>query len=190
MPIMQATTKEAKSVWKKDDREISEVVLRIDGKLLKAKTYSSAIANPGFVGEVETYEKTGRNGSETFVRQAPKEDGYKSNGSQLVGGSKPSQGRSNQGDNYTMYLSYAKDIAVALIGEGGFEPEVFKDTLQHVANGGDFLFNHHNSSEATPSVQSTDVFDKSELNGLFEADNKTEYIDDETSEKKVPTLET
>ena len=41
-----------------------------------------------------------------------------------------------------MYLSYAKDLAVALIETKGFEQKVFDDLLDAVAEGGDKLFNH------------------------------------------------
>lgn len=93
MPIFNAETKSANSVWKSPDgqREIFEVVLLVDGNDVKAKTYSNDISRVGFSGEIETYEKEGRNGSETFVKQAPKENaGYpqvRQGGSQSGGGS-------------------------------------------------------------------------------------------------------
>lgn len=181
MPKFNATTKEAKEIWKKGDRTISEVILEVDGKLTKAKTYSNVVAKPGFVGEVESYEKDGRNGAETFVRQAPKEEGDYSQSGYSQGGSKPSYGARPQGDNYTMYLSYAKDIAVALINNGDFKLEALEDILPKVANGGDFLHNHH--SEGSKLAQDANqAFDKEELNGLFDSDSEA------PAEEEIPQL--
>ena len=182
MPNIHVKTKEANSIWKKGDREIFEVVVETDGNLAKVKSYSKAIAQAGFEGEVEAYEKQGRNGSETFVRQVPKEDGFNS-GFQRSGGSKPSYGGKAQGDNYTMYLSYSKDLAVALINQGDFKLESLDKILDEVAKGGDKLFNHRSGS-AQLQRDAAEVFDKDELNGVFDSDNKDEYNAD-----SVPTLE-
>lgn len=80
MPRFNVTTKTGNSVWKSPDgqREIFEVTLDYNGQEVKAKTYSKDIPVVGWSGEIETYEKEGRNGSETFVKQPPKEDGYPS----------------------------------------------------------------------------------------------------------------
>lgn len=186
MPNIQVKTKEANSIWKKGDREIFEVVIETDGNLAKVKSYSKAIAQAGFEGEVEAYEKEGRNGSETFVRQIPKEDGgFQSGGfQQRSGGSKPSYGGKSQGDNYTMYLSYSKDLAVALINQGDFKLESLDKLLDEVAKGGDKLFNHRTGS-AQLQRDAAEVFDKDELNGVFDADKKDEYNADSVPTFKV-----
>lgn len=75
MPTIEVTTKSARSVWKSPDgqREIIEVALDHDGQLIKAKTYSKDISIEGWHGTVESYEKDGRNGPETFVKQPQKD---------------------------------------------------------------------------------------------------------------------
>lgn len=77
MPVFNATTKSAESVWKSPDgqREIFSVKLDVGGKEFEAKTYSRDISQAGFTGEVESYEKPGQNGkpAQTFVKQAQKE---------------------------------------------------------------------------------------------------------------------
>lgn len=77
MPQFSTTTKAANSVWKSPDgsREIFEVTLDYEGQAVKAKTYSKDIATVGWSGTVDTYEKPGRDGSQTFVKQPPKEGG-------------------------------------------------------------------------------------------------------------------
>lgn len=89
MPTLDgATTKDSKAVWKSPDgqRTISEVVLDYQGTTFKAKTYSNDIATVGWTGTIESYEKEGRQGSETFVKQPPKENqGYPTAGGRSGG---------------------------------------------------------------------------------------------------------
>lgn len=92
MPILNIKTTSAKEVWKSPDgqRTIFELIVDYKGSPLKAKTYSGAIATEGWEGAVESYEKEGRNGSETFVKQPPKEGGFQSGAStSSSSGSKP-----------------------------------------------------------------------------------------------------
>jgi hypothetical protein len=105
MPNMQATTKLSEKVWSSPDgqKTIYKVTLEADGQQVTAKTFSDAISQIGWSGQVETYEKEGRQGSETFVKQPPKEGGWQGGGggkSYGGGGSKP------QADQFTMYLSH------------------------------------------------------------------------------------
>lgn len=78
MPIFKLKTTQAEKVWASPDGKIKIFKLTMDynGKPLDAKTYSEAIATVGFEGEVETYEKQGRNGVETFIKQVQKEGEY------------------------------------------------------------------------------------------------------------------
>lgn len=71
------TTKESNLVWKSPDgeRELYEVVFESQGQELKAKTYSSYIGTEGWSGDLLVEERQGKKGLETFVKQAPKEDG-------------------------------------------------------------------------------------------------------------------
>lgn len=142
MPTLNVKTSESEQVWASPDgqRKIYKVTLDFEGKPVAAKTYSDAIAAVGWEGTVETYEKPGRNGNETFVKQPPKENpGYGgSQASTPAGGGKSSKPAF---DNYTMYLSYAKDLAVALVGtKEGFSDEKYAELLDAVNTGGDVLY--------------------------------------------------
>lgn len=116
MPRLQVTTESAEKVWASPDgqRTIFKVTMGWKGKRVVAKTYSRAIATEGFSGEVETYEKEGKRGVETFVKQPPKEG--------FTGGSTSSEGRKS-GSGYqpkdekaiqAMWaIDKAKDLTIA-----------------------------------------------------------------------------
>lgn len=114
MPTLRVTTKSANKLWTSPDGKIEmfELEMEWEGKTIQAKTYSKAIAAPGWSGEVESYDKDNKGTMETFVKQPPKEDG--SYGGQGGMGGRNSGGRP-MADPFTMYLSYAKDIVVAHI---------------------------------------------------------------------------
>lgn len=133
---MTLTTKSAKEVWNSPDGKITmfELILDYKGQEVKAKTYSGAIATVGWTGEVETYEKSNKAGQpETFVKQPPKENaGYGGGGGKSYGGSPKS--------DFTMYLSYAKDLRVARITAGLDKAKDYTDDLDAVIAGGYALF--------------------------------------------------
>lgn len=137
MPKVSGKVTQSKSVWRSPDgsREIFELMLDVDGKQFRAKTYSKDISQVGWSGEVETYEKQGRNGSETFVKQPPKESGWSSGGGRGFGG-----GQKIPVDNYTMYLSYVKDIAVALINGKAYTVERLNEIANDVATAGEMFY--------------------------------------------------
>lgn len=141
MPQLDVTTKTATSVWKSPDgqREIFELGLEYEGKPVKAKTYSKDIATVGWSGTVETYEKPGRNGSETFVKQPPKEGGSYGGSSGSQGGYRGGGGK-HQADPFTMYLSYAKDAAIASVHEGKFDGGLYQELLEAIEAGGAQLY--------------------------------------------------
>lgn len=152
-------TKAAEQVWASPDGKMTifQVTLEYEGKDFKAKTYSKAIATTGWSGTIESYEKQGRNGSETFVKQPQKEGGWQGGGG---GGGKP------QGDQFTMYLSYAKDLAVACIISTAkgvvFDSSTYAELLEAVATGGEQLFTSHNKSSTDAAIVDTakKVFDE------------------------------
>lgn len=131
MAQLQVTTKSAEQVWTSPDGKMTifKVSLEMDGKTFGAKTYSKAIATEGWSGTVESYEKQGRNGAETFVKQPQKEGGWSGG----RGGGKPQ-------DQFTMFLSYAKDLAVACIWDGKFNEKVYTELLDAVSAGGAQLY--------------------------------------------------
>jgi len=143
MPTMQATTKSAKQVWASPDgqKKIFKLVLDVDGSDMEASSYSDAISKEGWSGTVETYEKVGKYGTETFVKQ-PAKEGF---GGGFSGGGK-SYGAKPMGDQYTMYLSYAKDLLVAQINNG--EKVDYETALQMIVGGGHTLYDSRPSAEA------------------------------------------
>lgn len=181
MPQIQVSVTAAKEVWKSPDgqRTINEVTLDYNGSPVTAKTYSSDIAVVGWSGTVETYEKPGRNGIETFVKQPPKEGGFgqsQSHSSTGTGGSKYSA--KPQGDQFTMYLSYAKDIAVAMIMTAGtISPDEYRAALDRVADGGELLFNKHNN----PGAVTEDMLSSAEVDGISKEDLNNLFPDDEAT---------
>jgi hypothetical protein len=150
MPTISVTTKSAKEVWRSGDRAIHELALDYNGQLFKAKTYSNAIAKEGWSGEVETYEKQGRYGTETFVKQPQK--AYSGGGFQ-GGGRAPA-------DQFSMYMSYAKDLVSAFITlDGKVNMTEFKKALKATIEGGHLLYaarpgaEPQDGPEPTPDAQ-------------------------------------
>src|SRR5258708_248794 len=132
MPSIKATTKESKKIWSGGGRSIWEINLDVGGQTFKTKTYSEAIADVGFSGELESYEKEGKFGVETFVRQKPKEGGYSGSSTHSSGG---------QGSKYEMYLSYAKDLLVVMLETKGYDKEEYLVLLKAMIEGGNSLHN-------------------------------------------------
>jgi hypothetical protein len=134
MPILnQVTTVGSQSVWRSPDgqRNLYEVNLTYQGKPFKAKTYSGSIAQVGWTGDVITEEKQGKFGIETHIKQAPKED--------YQGGYQKSYQKGGKQSNTTMFVSYAKDIVVALQQTEGFDQVKYDILLQAVIDGGRVL---------------------------------------------------
>lgn len=147
-------TKAAEQVWASPDGKMTifQVTLEYEGKDFKAKTYSKAVATVGWSGTIESYEKPGRNGAETFVKQPQKEGGWQGGGG--GGGSKP------QGDQFTMYESYAKDLAIACVISTAkgvvFDSSTYEELLEAVAGGGEQLFAaHSNAGKETAEIAQT-----------------------------------
>lgn len=148
MPQVQAKTTNAKEIWKSPDgqRVIYEVTIDVDGNPMTAKTYSKAISEIGWSGTVESYEKAGRNGSETFLKQPPKEGGFTPGG--YSGGGKS---YAPKGDNFTMFLSYAKDIAVALIEADKYSVEQLAEIVNDVGTAGMQLYDMRPDATEKPA---------------------------------------
>jgi hypothetical protein len=143
---------------------------------MTAKTFSGAIAAQGWSGEVLTEERPGRNGSETFVKQPPKEGGFTP---QFQKSAPAVSSPKREFDNFTMYLSYAKDLVVALQNTEGYNQESFEKLLEATIKGGKALYAHRPGGEAdVPApVQDTivsmddavplEAISNEELNKLF-----------------------
>ena len=143
MPNLDVRVLDAKEVWSKGDLTIHEVTLDVGGKTTRAKTYSKVIATPGWEGTVETYEKQGRNGAETFLKQPQKENNYQGGYQKKESGAAPKK----EFDNFTMYLSYAKDLVVALQQTSGYDQAEFEKLLQATIKGGKVLYSHRPGAE-------------------------------------------
>lgn len=65
MAILLVETKKVRTVWMRKNIELYEAQLVLpNGDRKYLKTYAKAIATPGFIGKIETYDRNG----ETFVR--------------------------------------------------------------------------------------------------------------------------
>lgn len=53
------------------------------------------------------------------------------------------------GDQFTMYLSYAKDLIVSLQETGGYDEDKFNELLTATVKGGKALYNHRPGAEST-----------------------------------------
>jgi len=166
MPQLEVTTKSSEQVWSTPDGKMTifKILLDYNGNEVQAKTYSKTIATAGWSGTVETYEKTGRNGSETFVKQ-PQKEGFTQGSQGTVRGN--NGGGSKPVDNFTMYLSYAKDVAIACINEGKFNDKLYSDVLAAVEAGGAQLYS------SRPDAPKTADNTKQELDKVFDDANMT-----------------
>lgn len=157
MATLNVTTKSAEQVWASPDGKMTifKLLLEMDGKTFEAKTYSKAIANVGWSGEIESYEKQGKQGAETFVKQ-PQKEGF--------GGGFSGGGRSKLQDQFTMYLSYAKDLAVASIHDDKFDDKMYTELLGAVEAGGAQLYaGRPNATEVEAKVKEAFSDKKEEL---------------------------
>ena len=156
MPKFQTTTNNSQQVWASPDgqRVIYQVALDYNGQTVSAKAYSKDIAQVGWTGEVETYEKEGRNGSEQFVKQ-PQKEGYSGGGSpsRSYGGGNSGGGSKPVGDTFTFYLAYAKDLMVASMAAGNAPEQSYTELLDAVLVGGYQLYAGRPGAENKPEAQ-------------------------------------
>lgn len=94
-----------------------------------------------------------------------------------------------QSDPFTMYLSYAKDVAVALIGsKNGYDAEKFAEVLDDVITGGKTLYGSRPGAEEAdkpkdsredviPTEEEVDNFLPPEISALFDKDEGTTPTD-------------
>ena len=148
MPLFKAVTRKSTVAWKSPDgqRTIHEVVLEVEGEPFKTQTFSEKIAEVGFEGEVEVYDKNGKQ----FVRQAPKEGYTSGTGASSYG----QRGGGVARDSFTMYMSYAKDLLVACINRG--DKISYEDAIQEVIGAGHTLYEarpDNSGGSTTPDVK-------------------------------------
>lgn len=132
MPIIEVTTKVSRQVWKSPDgqRKIYELQLEYEGQPVVAKTYSDQIATVGWQGKVDTYEKPGRSGLETFVKQPPKEGGW--DGSQRQSSTSTASSKSNYSpkDEAAIKAMWAIDKAKDIVLAVGIEAKRPMDEVE------------------------------------------------------------
>lgn len=179
MPQMTIKTKSAEKVWTSPDgqRTIYKLVLDYNGHDVQAKTYSGVIATVGWSGDVVTEEKSGRLGMETFVKQPPKE--YSGGGFTTAPTATPPSPGSPNRDNYTMFLSYVKDIAVALINAKVYSDEKLAEVATSVAATGEMFYAMRPDAPSKPEPK------KSGFDGLLD---DIEIIEEDTPWTEPPQL--
>ena len=171
MPTLQVTTKTSEAVWSSPDgtRTIHKVGLDYQGKTFIAKTYSDAISKIGWSGSVDTEERPGRDGIETFVKQTPKPGGFGGGGGFRGGGQK---------DPLAMYTAYAKDVAVAFIGlEGKLSLTEYEKTIDAIVEQGKRMFDASKEGADAPAKPAEN--DLSTLKEVMGDDVVVENIGDE-----------
>lgn len=171
MPKVYIKVIGSEQVWQSPDKQRTIYKLEAeteDGKSLDVQTFSEKITD-GFEGEVETYER-GRN---TFVRQLPKEDEsgqYASRTQTGSAGGRP-QYRPPQSDPFTMYLSYAKDIAVALLQTDSFSKKKLLEVIENVNVAGKALYEER--PEATRKENAKPKEEKASVEDDVDTDEQT-----------------
>lgn len=171
MPIMDVRTLSSQQKWSSPDgtRKIFEVAFDYNGSQFKAQTYSEAIAQVGWSGQVESYEKPSNNPNfppQTFVKQPPKENASYGGGGGYSGGGRPSgtTGKPTT-DQFTMYLSYAKDLMVARVQAAvslGDALPSYAEMLEDVMTGGKTLYDGRPGAE--PKTEAPKVDDVHDVN--------------------------
>lgn len=167
MPQFEVTTKSSNTVWKSPDgqRAIFEVTLDYQGQDVLAKTYSKDIAVAGWTGTVETYEKYGINGAETFVKQPQKEGGYQGSGG---GGGKPAY---QPKDEKAIKAMWAIGQAITWLNGTPREDSESIGLIEALAND---LFNMVDKvKNQEVVVQDADTISKEDLNALFPDDDNS-----------------
>lgn len=185
MPTFEITTKTSRSVWKSPDgqREIFEIGVEYEGKPLAAKTYSRDISVPGWTGEVETYEKEGRNGPETFVKRPAKEGSYGSGGGSYSGSKR---------DDSHIKAQWAIGQAIAWLNVHTLPDETDMSNIEPLANDLFAMVDRvKNSLDTVVPVDDATVvdLDKGEVVSAKELDRvlgKTEEVDLEQTELPWP----
>lgn len=172
MPRLDVTTKKSEKVWSTPDgqRSIYKLTLEYEGQPVQAKTYSDAIAREGWAGTVETYEKTGKNGPETFVKQPPKE-GYTAGG----GSSKPAY---QPRDDAAIKAQFAIKAAVQALPEA--KADSLSDYVSDVEALAQGFFEMVDRVKAVqePDKQPADGTGKDEVHTVPDDDIDTSKIDE------------
>lgn len=157
-------------IWQRGDRSIWGIILDVGGKRGNAKTYSGKIAQVGFEGRLESYEKSNnRNGMDMFVKQVQDENFTASSPStsQPVqssgGGSRSYQPK----DDAAIKAMWAIGQSIAQLGNAS------PDSIE--ANAAQ-LFHMVDRVKNSPEEVAADTDgDKEQLNGLF---GDVEVVDD------------
>lgn len=139
------------------------IVMDVNGKENTLETYSDAIAQQGWQGMVEIYEKNKR----FYVRQAPKDNFNASNPAQGLSSynnkTTPSIPKATTGftdNSHTMYTAYAKDIAVALIAAsaGEWHDARYREIMDDVSEAGIRLYQCRPGGKVISKQQSEPEF--------------------------------
>lgn len=91
-------------------------------------------------------------------------------------------------DPFTMYLSYAKDIAVALIGtKEGYDQEKLSSILDDVLAGGKVLYEGRPSAGSKPvEAADSDIEKAKKALGVKDVEVVDDYIEDDIPTAEIP----
>lgn len=130
-------------------------------------------SKPPVIGEIleGTVDMSGQYGpkfKQTYDQNAPRPAG---SGGYSGGGS----AKKFDGDNYTMYLSYAKDIAIACVGIGSLD--TFEKLIEAADKGAKVLYaGRPGAAPETPSDSAPDQLSMDNLHEIFPEQNGPETV--------------
>lgn len=157
--ITGVTTKEVKHVWSSPDnsRHINEVTMDYNGKLFKANTFSDKIATEGWSGDVESYEKLGRDGSQTFVKQVPKENSQYQGGTQPIPGGQRGSGNYVPKDEKAIQAMWAIGQSIAALNDKVEDLQLVEDYAKELFAMVDRVKTGESTSEQSDTVTGDDT---------------------------------
>lgn len=130
MPKLNVKTLESKVGWtnpENADMVSYDVVIDVNGRKAQARTYSKAIAEVGFEGEVETYEKK----DHTYLKQVQKEGAW-NNGQRRFNRDKLAYKDNSDGQRQGMCINNAANYVNA--NEKDLTPVAWAEQVWRYAN--------------------------------------------------------
>lgn len=172
MPVVKIKTVDSKQGWvnpNNPEMVSYDVTIDVDGRKAEARTYSSPIAQVGFEGEVETYEKN----DHTYLRQVKKEPWVKSGFQRKTYGGSPSKDNSD-GQRQGMCINNASNYVNSQSKD--YTPVQWAERVWRYANALYSLGDLHKPSPSEGLIKATqpedttpdeDQLDLSEINKIF-----------------------
>lgn len=166
MPILKVKTVESKVGWtnpNNPDMVSYDLVIDVGGKKAEARTYSKAVAEVGFDGEVETYEKN----DHTYLKQKQREGGFAPRGSY---GSRPTKDNSD-GQRQGMCINNAANFVNASEDRKDLTPVMWAERVWRYANAlyalGDLTKDQGEKLDEVVDVDDSKPLDLSDIEDIF-----------------------